>query len=119
MQDYQVIIGTSHGATSHPALTAHIEAIFTARGFAVYHNISGYAGGNIIRTYGHPHTHQVHALQLEINASLLMTTSRQEFLAQISRGETPTKAEDNIARLRACLQEVVATIPTVLQALPM
>jgi N-formylglutamate deformylase len=119
MQDYQVIIGTSHGATSHPALAAHIEAIFTAHGFAVYHNISGYAGGNIIRTYGHPHTHQVHALQLEINAALLMTTSRQEFLTQISRGETPAKAEENIARLCACLQEVVTTLPAVLKALPM
>jgi N-formylglutamate deformylase len=119
MQDYQVIIGTSHGATSHPALTAHIEAIFTAHGLAVYHNISGYAGGNIIRTYGQPHTQQVHALQLEINASLLMTTSRQEFLAQVSRGEPPAKAEDNIARLRTCLQEVVATLPAVLKALPL
>lgn len=117
MQDYQVIIGTRHGATSHPTLAAHVEAIFTAHGFAVYHNISGYAGGNIIRTYGRPQTHQVHALQLEINAALLMTTSRQEFIAQVSRGETPVKAEDNIARLRACLQEVVATLPAALEAL--
>ena len=117
MQDYQVIIGTRHGATSHPTLAAHVEAIFTAHGFEVYHNISGYAGGNIIRTYGRPQTHRVHALQLEINAALLMTTSRQEFIAQVSRGEAPAKAEDNIARLRACLQEVITTLPAVLAAL--
>jgi N-formylglutamate amidohydrolase len=117
MHEHQVIVGTRHGATCHPALAAHLEAIFVAYGFEVYHNISGYAGGNIIRTYGRPHTHRVHALQLEVNAALLMTTSRQEFIAQVSRGEVPAKAEDNIARLRACLQEVIATLPVVLAAL--
>ncbi len=117
MQDYQVIIGTSHGKTSHPALGTTIEAIFTASGFAVHHDIRGYAGGNIVRSYGQPHTHQIHAIQLEINASLLMTTSRPEFIAQISRGEIPPKADANIARLRAYLRQVMMTLPDVLEAL--
>jgi len=60
---------------------------------------------------------QVHAIQIEINAALLMTTSRQEFIAQISRGEIPTKAEDNIARLRICLREVMTALPAILAAL--
>jgi hypothetical protein len=59
----------------------------------------------------------VHAIQLEINAALLMTTSRQEFIAQVSRGEMPDKAVDSIVRLRACLQEVIATLPARLEAL--
>ena len=117
MKDYQVIIGTRHGATSHQALSAHIEAIFTAHGFEVFHNISGYSGGNIVRTYGRPQSRQVHAIQLEINASLLMTTSRQEFIAQVSRGEIPDKHEDNIARFRACLRQMIETLPTELAAL--
>jgi N-formylglutamate deformylase len=117
MLDHQVIIGTRHGATTHPAIAAHVAAAFTAYGFAVHHNISGYAGGNIIRTYGHPQSHCVHALQLEINAALLITTSRQEFIAQVSRGEVPQKAADNIARIRACLQELITTLPAVLEAL--
>jgi hypothetical protein len=54
---------------------------------------------------------------VEINATLLMTTSRQEFIAQVSRGEIPDRDENNIMRLRACLQEVVATLPAVLEAL--
>jgi formiminoglutamase len=117
MQDYQVILGTRHGTTSHPALSARLESIFVAHGFEVHHNISGYAGGNIVRTYGRPQTHQMHAIQLEINASLLMTTSRQEFIAQVSRGETPARDEANIARLRACLREVIAALPEVLAML--
>jgi N-formylglutamate amidohydrolase len=60
---------------------------------------------------------RVHAIQLEINAALLMTTSRQEFIAQVSRGEIPDKAGDNILRLRTCLQEAVTTLPALLEAL--
>jgi N-formylglutamate amidohydrolase len=114
MLDYQVILGTSHGTTSHAALSETIAAIFTAHGFEVHHNISGYAGGNIVRTYGQPKVQGIHAIQIEINAALLMTTSRQEFIAQISRGESPARAEDNIARLRTCLREVMTILPAIL-----
>ena len=117
MLDYQVILGTSHGTTSHTALAETVAAIFIAHGFEVHHNISGYAGGNIVRTYGQPTTQGVHAIQIEINAALLMTTSRQEFIAQISRGETPARAEDNIVRLQTCLREVMTTLPALLATL--
>ena len=117
MKDYQVIIGTRHGGSCDTRLVATVAAIFTRYGFEVHHNISGYAGGNIVATYGQPHTRHVHAIQLEINASLLMTTSRQEFIDQVSRGEIPGKAEENIARLRHCLREVLAALPSVLAAL--
>jgi len=114
MKDHQVIIGTRQDATCAPQLAATIAAIFTRHGFEVHQNISGYTGGNIVATYGRPQTRRVHALQLEINASLLMTTSREEFIAQVTRGEIPEKAEENIARIRRCLREVLAALPSVL-----
>jgi N-formylglutamate deformylase len=114
MKDHQVIIGTRHDATCGRALAAAVGAIFTRHGFEVHENIAGYTGGNIVATFGRPDTERVHAIQLEINASLLMTTSREEYIAHISRGGIPEKAEDNIARVRACLQEVVAALPAVL-----
>jgi N-formylglutamate deformylase len=114
MQDHQVIIGTRHDATCAPELAATAAAIFTRHGFEVHKNVSGYTGGNIVATFGHPRTRRVHALQLEINAALLMTTTREEFIAQVSRGVIPAKAEDNIARIRQCLQEVLTALPSVL-----
>ena len=114
MKDHQVIIGTRQDATCAPQLSATIAAIFTRHGFEVHQNVSGYTGGNIVATYGQPQSRRVHALQLEINASLLMTTSREEFIAQVSRGEIPEKAEENIARIRRCLREVLAALPSVL-----
>lgn len=114
MKDHQVIIGTCHDATCAPQLAATIAAIFTRHGFEVHQNVSGYTGGNIVATYGQPQTRRVHALQLEINASLLMTTTGEEFIAQVKRGEIPEKAEENIARIRQCLREVLAAVPSVL-----
>ena len=114
MKDHQVIIGTRHDATCAPELAATVAAIFTRHGFEVHENVSGYTGGNIVATYGHPETRRVHALQLEINASLLTTTTHDEFIAQVTRGEIPEKADENITRIRACLREVVAALPAVL-----
>ena len=91
-----------------------MAAIFARHGFEVHENVSGYAGGNIVTTYGQPGARRVHALQLEVNASLLMTTGRDEFIAQVSRGEIPRKAEANIARVRACLRDVLAALPAAL-----
>jgi N-formylglutamate amidohydrolase len=117
MQDHQVIIGTRHAATCDARLVATGGEIFTRHGFEVHENISGYTGGNIVATYGRPQTRRVHALQLEINASLLMTTSREEYIAHITRGGVPERAEANIARVRACLAEMLAALPSVLATL--
>jgi N-formylglutamate amidohydrolase len=114
MKEHQVIIGTRHQTTCAPELAATVAAIFTRHGFEVHQNVSGYAGGNIVTTYGQPLTERVHALQLEINASLLMTTSREEFIAQVSQGGVPEKAQENIERIRRCIQEVVAALPAIL-----
>ena len=114
MKDHQVIIGTRHETTCAPELAKTVAVIFARHGFEVHENVSGYAGGNIVATFGHPRTRRVHALQLEINASLLMMTTREEFIAHVSRGGIPEKAEENIARVRQCLREVLAALPSAL-----
>jgi N-formylglutamate deformylase len=114
MKHHQVIIGTRHEATCAPQIAATVAAIFTRHGFEVHDNVSGYTGGNIVATFGRPQARAVHALQLEINASLLTTTTREELIAHVSRGGIPEKAEENIARVRHCLREVLAALPSVL-----
>jgi N-formylglutamate deformylase len=116
MKDHQVIIGTRHDATCAPELAAAVSAIFTRHGFEVHENVTGYTGGNIVATFGQPRAKRVHAIQVEINASLLMTTSREEFIDLVTRGGAPEKAEENIAQVRACLREVLASLPAALAA---
>src|SRR3989442_5755136 len=64
MKDHQVIIGTRHDATCARELAATVAAIFTGHGFEVHQNVSGYTGGNIVATYGHPGARRGQALQL-------------------------------------------------------
>ena len=116
MHDHQVIIGTCRETTCAPEIAASVAETFQHHGFDVHENVSGYSGGNIVATYGQPNARGVHALQLEINAALLMTSTADEFIAQVRRGEIPEKADGNIARIRACLREVVAALPGVLAA---
>jgi hypothetical protein len=77
MKDHQVIIGTRHEATCDPQLAATVAAILTRYGFEVHENVSGYTGGNIVVTTGQPQTRRVHALQLEIDPTLLIATTRE------------------------------------------
>ena len=117
MKDHQVIIGTRHHETCARPLAAAVAAVFASHDFEVHENVVGYAGGNLVATFGQPRARQVHALQLEINASLLMTTSREEFIATVSRGGIPDKAQENIARIRRCLGEVLVALPPLLATL--
>jgi N-formylglutamate amidohydrolase len=116
MKDHQVIIGTRHDATCAREIVAIVGGAFRRHGFEVHENVPGYAGGNIVATCGDRRARRVHAMQLEVNASLLMTTTRDEFIAQVSRGEIPAKAEANLARVRRCLSEMLAALPPVLAA---
>ena len=110
MKDHQVIVGTCRDAACDPALAEKVGAIFARHGFEVHHNVSGYSGGNIVATHGRRNGSGVNAIQIEVNAALLTTTPGEELVATISRGETPPKAEANIARVRACLREVLAAL---------
>jgi N-formylglutamate amidohydrolase len=111
MKEHEVIIGTCRGAACRAELATTAEAIFTRHHFAVHRDVSGYTGGNIVATYGDPAARRVHALQVEINAALLITSTAEEFIAQVRRGEIPEKADANIARIRTCLRELVAALP--------
>src|SRR4029077_3442979 len=115
MGDHQVILGTCRAATCAPGLAATVAAIFRRHGFTVHENVSGYTAGNNVATHGRPHA-GVHAIQLEINASLLMTTSREELIALITRGGVPDKCEATIARLRECLRDTLAALPSAVAA---
>jgi N-formylglutamate amidohydrolase len=110
MKDHQVILGTRRRASCDRRLAQAVGAVFARHGFAAHDDVSGYTGGNIVATYGRP-DERVHALQIEVNAALLMTTSGEEFIERVKRGEVPERAEANVARLRACLGEVLAALP--------
>jgi N-formylglutamate amidohydrolase len=117
MKQHEVIIGTRHDATCAPELAHAVAGIFTRHGFEVHRNVSGYIGGNIVATFGRPAAQRIHAIQIEVNAALLTTTSREDLIARITQGGVPDRAEANIARVRSCLREVLAALPAQLARL--
>jgi len=117
MGHHQVIIGTRHASTCARELVAAAAAVFTRHGFSVDENVAGYTGGNIVATYGQPEALRTHAMQIEVNAGLLVTCAGDDVVARITRGEIPEKAQATIERLRACLTELVGSLPAVLAAL--
>ena len=112
--EHEVVIGTRHGKTASPPLVELARHAFETHGFRVDENVSGYAGGQIVRRYAAPdHLSGTQALQIEINSGLLMTTPRKELIARMMQGQVPQSHHDNIARARAgvaCLLRELATV---------
>lgn len=110
MGEHEVILGTCRGGTCNPRLSRLAARIVRSHGFCVHHDVPGYSGGYTVRHYGEPRIRQIHALQIEVNSTLLMAGTRQEFIAAVGRSELPASDMHNVARLRACVADVVVRL---------
>ena len=115
MGEHEVVIGTRHGKTAAPELVDLTRSIFEACDFRVDENVSGYAGGHIVHRYTKPEHPGIHALQIEINSGLLMTTPRKELIARMMKGQIPGADQDNVGRARVgvarSISELAAALP--------
>lgn len=107
MGEHQIILGTRRGETSDSRFSDLAANVFRSYDFEVHHDVPGYSGGYTVRHYGDPHARQIHALQIEVNSTLLMAGTRQEFMASIRGGEVPAIDAHNFSRLRMCVTDVV------------
>ena len=107
MGDYEVVVGTRGSATADREVIQRIVDLVAAAGVKVHEDIPGYGGGHIVRRYGEDGRPGVHAIQIEINAGLLMTTPREELVPRMIRGERPDMDVENVERMRQCLATIV------------
>ena len=112
MGAHEVIIGTCRGVSCAGELVAATADVFARHGLRASVDVSGYTGGNVVAVAGRPDA-GVHALQVEVNGALVMRESPDEFIARVRRGEIPEHAADGVARVRACVAELVAALPRV------
>ena len=113
MGEHEVIIGTRHGQTASSSLVELARNAFEKNGFAVEENVSGYAGGQIVRRHGNVNpTTPIQALQIEINSGLLMTTPRKQLIKMMMQGQIPPSHQRNIARARVSIAELLADLAT-------
>ena len=114
MGEHEVVIGTRHGKTTSIILVEKARQIFETEGFTVHENVSGYAGGQIVRRHADPAGRGVHALQIEINSGLLMTTPRRELIATMMQGLVPEVHSGNVSRARAGIAGLITELARVL-----
>ncbi len=110
MGTHQIVVGTRDNTTASKPLAQAAERVFESHGFSVHHDLPGYRGGFTVRHYAAPRTRNIHAVQIEVNSSLLMSGDRAAFMAQVRRGERPNADAVMLAKLRTCMEDVIVAL---------
>ena len=103
MGDHEVVIGSRRGETADPSLVDEVERQFRVHGFTPERDVPGYSGGYITRRFGRRSRGDSQAVQIEINAAALMSTTYGEHRERLRLGRPPLPDPDAVDRARQCL----------------
>ena len=115
--DHEVVIGSRRGETADAHLVDEVVQRFRAHGFNPEHDVPGYSGGYITRRLGRGSRGGSHAIQIEINAGVLMSTTIAEHRERLRLGRPPLPDPEAVDRARRCLGEVVQGVARVISGL--
>ena len=107
MGDHEVAIGSRRGDTADPCLVDEVVERFRAHGLHAERDVPGYAGGYITRRFGRRSRSGSHAIQIEINARVLMATTIAEHRERLRLGRPPLPDPEAVDRAKRCLEEIV------------
>ena len=107
MGHHEVVIGSRRGETADPGLVAEVVERFRAHGLHAERDVPGYTGGYITRRFGRGSRDDSHAIQVEINAGLLMSTTIAEHRERLRLGRPPLPDPAAVERARRCLEDIV------------
>lgn len=117
MGDHQVVIGSRRGDTADPCLVDEVVERFRAHDLHAERDVPGYAGGYITQRLGRGSRNDSHAIQIEINAGVLMSTTIAEHRERLRLGRPPLSDPEAVDRARRCLQDVVQGLAKVVSSL--
>ena len=117
MGDHEVVIGSRRGATAAPCLVAEVVERFRAHGLRAECDMPGYTGGYITRRFGRKSHRGSHAIQIELNAGILMRTTLAEHRERLRLGRPPLPDPEAVDRARRCLGDVVRRLAEVVTRL--
>ena len=107
MGDHEVVIGSRRGETADPRLVDEVVERFREHGLHAERDVPGYAGGYITRRFGRKSRDDSHAIQVEINAGILMSTTITEHRERLRLGRPPLPDPEAVDRARRCVEDVV------------
>jgi N-formylglutamate deformylase len=106
LKEHEIVLGTGRGKWCTDALTQYAAAVFRDHGFRCTVDLSGYTGGAVVRHFG-AHDGATQAIQVELNADLIMRSSRREFAESQRMGLKPAHDEETLGRLREAMGSLV------------
>ena len=115
--DHEVVIGSRRGETADPGLVDEVVERFRAHGLHAERDVPGYAGGYITRRFGRRSRDDSHAIQVEINAGILMSTTIAEHRERLRLGRPPLPDPEAVDRARRCVEDVVRGLARVVSNL--
>ena len=104
---HEVVIGSRRGETADARLVEEVVERFRSHGLRVDRDVPGYAGGYITRRFGRRIRGDTHAVQIEINAGVLMSTTIAEHRERLRLGRPPLPDSEAVNRARKCVADVV------------
>ena len=117
MGAHEVVIGSRRGDTAAPCLVAEVVERFRVHGLHAERDVPGYTGGHITRRFGRGSREGSHAIQIEINAGVLMSTTITEHRERLRLGRPPLPDPEAVDRARRCLGDVVRGLAGVVASL--
>jgi len=114
--DREIIVSTQRGKTAQPGLDRTIGDAFSHAGFKVEYDVSGYAGGHTVRSYGRTENAFVDAIQIEIGLATLLDMPRISFIDAIKSGQRPQPCATRLGQIQGCLDHVVHRLAAKLAA---
>ena len=116
MGDHEVVIGSRRGETAAPHLVDEVLHQFRVHGLRPERDVPGYSGGYITRRFGCKSRNDSHAIQIEINTSVLMSTTIAEHRERLRLGRPPLPDPEAVERAKRCLQDVVRGVAQVVSS---
>ena len=117
MGTHEVVIGSRRGETAAPSLVEDVEARFREHGFHPACDVPGYTGGYITQRFSRRSHEHTHAIQIEVNAGVLMKTTPNEHRERLRLGRPPLPDREALERARRCLVDVVQGLARVVSSL--
>ena len=117
MGEHEIVVGSRRGETADASLVEEVVERCGGHGLHAERDVPGYAGGYITRRFGRRSRDDSHAIQVEINAGILMSTTIAEHRERLRLGRPPLPDPEAVVRARRCMEDVVRGLASAVSGL--